>query len=69
MNIKLQKNIGCYDRLIRLTIAIGLLVAAYWYWSLLLLVMALFTFFETFMSWCLFYQLLGKSSCPIDLKK
>ncbi len=66
MNIKLQKNIGCHDRLIRLAMSIILLVAAYWYMSWILLVIAAFTFFESFMSWCLFYQLIGKNSCPIN---
>lgn len=66
MNIKLKKNIGKPDRLVRLFFAIVFLLAAYWFASWLLLIAAAFVFFEVFMSWCLWYQIIGKNSCPID---
>lgn len=64
-----KKNIGTKDRLIRLSIAIALLVLAYLTQSWIPLPVALFILFEAFMSWCVFYHLIGKSSCPIDKKK
>jgi ABC-type uncharacterized transport system permease subunit len=62
--MKLKKNIGTPGRLIRLAIVILLLGYAYWQMSWIALVLALFTFFEAFMSWCILYQILGKNSCP-----
>ncbi|HUD00805.1 MAG TPA: DUF2892 domain-containing protein [Rhabdochlamydiaceae bacterium] len=62
--MKLKKNIGTPGRLIRLAIGILLLGYAYWQMSWIALVLALFTFFEAFMSWCILYQILGKNSCP-----
>lgn len=64
----MKKNIGTKDRLIRLAIAIALLLLAYWKSSWIVLAFSLFVFFEAFMSWCVMYQLLGKSSCPISRK-
>jgi len=59
-----KKNIGTKDRLVRLTIGVVLLALAYWLSSFVFLAAALFTFFEALMSWCVLYQILGKSSCP-----
>jgi hypothetical protein len=69
MKAGLKKNIGTPDRLIRLTIGILLLLFAYWKMSWIVLIFALFTLFEAFMSWCALYQLLGKNSCPLKKKK
>jgi hypothetical protein len=59
-----QKNIDYQGRLLRLAIGIALLAFAYWQSSWIAFILALFTFFEAFMSWCIVYQLLGKNSCP-----
>lgn len=64
----MQKNIGTKDRLIRFSLAIVLFLFAWWQASWIAFIMALFTFYEALASWCLFYQLLGKSSCPIHQK-
>lgn len=61
----MKKNIGTADRLLRLAIAIVLLLLAYWKGSWILLVAGIFVLFEAASSWCVMYQLLGKSSCPI----
>ncbi len=66
--MKLKKNIGARDRWIRFALAVLLLVFAYWKMSWIALVASLFVFFESLMSWCVVYQLLGKSSCPIKKK-
>ena len=67
--MKFKKNIGRFDRLLRLGIAVILFVLADWKESWLLLVLALFTLYEACASWCVLYQILGKSSCPVKKKK
>lgn len=64
----LKKNIGTEGRLLRFAIACILLLVAVWYKSWILLIFAIFTFFEAIMSWCVMYQLLGRNSCPIEQK-
>lgn len=59
------KNIGTPDRLIRLGLSILLFIIAYWKSSWILLLFGIFVFFEALFSWCIPYQFLGKSSCPI----
>lgn len=65
----MKKNIGTSDRIIRLLIALLLLIVAWWQQSLIVLALSLFVFYEALTSWCLFYQLIGKNSCPIDRHK
>ncbi len=60
----MKKNIGKPDRILRLIAGILLLVWAYVQMSWVLLILGLFTLFEAYMSWCILYQILGKSSCP-----
>ncbi len=67
--MKLKKNIGTTDRWVRFAIAGLLLIYAYWQSSWIALVCSLFVFFESLMSWCVLYQILGKSSCPVKRKK
>jgi len=62
----MKKNIGTPDRVLRFVIAIVLLGLAIWYESWLLGVASIFTFYEALAGWCILYQILGKSSCPID---
>ncbi len=64
----MSKNIGTKDRLIRLSIAIFLFIFAWWQSSWIALLFALFTLYEALASWCVFYQLIGKNSCPINHK-
>ena len=64
----MKRNIGTIDRLIRLTLATLLLAYAYWQGSWVALGFSLFTFYESWAGWCLFYQLIGKSSCPLSKK-
>ena len=61
-----KKNIGKSGRLFRGLIGVGLLFYAWWAHSLIALIFALFVFFEAWFSWCVFYQLIGKNSCPKD---
>lgn len=68
MKFKLPKNIDSTGRLIRFVIGILLLLFAYWKMSWIALILALFVLFESLMSWCVVYQILGKNSCPIKKK-
>lgn len=61
----MKPNIGTPDRLLRLGLAIGILIYAWWASSWLALAAALFTFYEAIAGWCVLFQLLGKNSCPI----
>lgn len=62
----MKKNIGTNDRILRLLIGLLLLAFAWWQSSWIALAFAIFTFYEALSSWCVFYQLIGKNSCPID---
>ena len=64
----MKKNIGTMDRLLRLAIAILLFIYAWWAWSWIALLFGLFTLYEALASWCIFYQLIGKNSCPSTAK-
>jgi len=62
-----HKNMGKSDRLVRLVIAIGLLVwAISTSWSPWLLFFSGFALFEAIFSWCGFYAVLGKTTCPVE---
>jgi len=64
---RVQKNIGQYDRAIRLAIALGLLLLAITTaWSPWLLFFSGFALFEAIFSWCGLYAALGKNTCPTN---
>ncbi|MCE2984097.1 MAG: DUF2892 domain-containing protein [Parachlamydia sp.] len=65
----MKKNIGLNDRFIRLSIAIFLLLIAVYQTSWVFFFAGLFVLFEATFSWCLFYQMIGKNSCPNPRKK
>lgn len=62
----MKKNIGTTDRMIRFTIATLLLGYAIWQASWIAGGASLFVFYEALAGWCIYYQLIGKSSCPIS---
>jgi hypothetical protein len=64
----MKRNLDNTGRIIRLIIALILLAYAWWASSWIALAFSLFTFYEAFAGWCVLFQLLGKSSCPIDKK-
>jgi len=62
-----QKNIGKYDRAIRLAIWLALLLLAITTsWSPWLLFFSGFALFEAIFSWCVFYAALGRNTCPTN---
>jgi hypothetical protein len=60
----MSKNIGKADRILRLCLSLLLFLFAWWQSSWLVLGIALFVLYEALAGWCLFYQLIGKNSCP-----
>ena len=64
--MRLKKNIGTADRLIRLAISAVLFGMGFWQRNWVVLGLAAFTLLEAALSWCIFYQLIGKNSCPIN---
>jgi hypothetical protein len=65
-----RKNIGTTDRIIRLMIGIVAFIGALFAESVLiagvLALLGLFCLFQALTSWCLFYMLIGKRTCPIE---
>ncbi len=68
MKIKFPKNLDKTGRLIRLALGILLFIYAVWKMSWIALLAALFVCFESLMSWCVIYQILGKNSCGVSRK-
>ena len=68
--MKMRKNIGKQDRIIRLLIAllagVCILFTSNTYLKIVLAGLSLFSLFEAVFSWCAFYQLIGRNTCPID---
>jgi len=63
---KMTKNIGAADRWVRASIGVGLFLwAVFTTWNPILLFFSGFCFFEALFSWCGFYSLLGKNTCPL----
>ena len=65
----MKQNIGNFDRLLRITIGIFLLLFAIYFKSGFLFLFAVFSFYEAFVGWCIFYQLIGRNTCPIKSNK
>lgn len=62
-----HKNIGMWDRLLRLAIALGLLLLAMLTtWSPVLIFFSGFALFEAIFSWCGLYAALGRNTCPLE---
>lgn len=64
-----KKNIDDTGRVIRLAIAVALFAIALWQDSWIAALLGVFTLAEAYFSWCVFYQLMGWNSCPINKQK
>jgi hypothetical protein len=67
----MKKNIGTFDRIMRaltgiVLVALIVFVVMPLWTKIILGIVALFCFFQALMSWCLFYQLIGKNTCPVE---
>ncbi len=60
----MQKNIGTQDRIIRFVLAVLLFALAFWQRSWIFALIGLFVLYEVLASWCIFYQFIGKNTCP-----
>jgi len=60
-----KPNIGKNDKILRFSISLVLLCIGYYSNSFALLFFSGFALFETIFSWCGFYALLGKNTCPV----
>ena len=65
----MKPNIGTKDRIARLIIGVVLILLALIYKSTFMALGGLFSIYEAFSSWCVFYQLLGRNTCPIKNPK
>jgi hypothetical protein len=61
----MRKNIGTWDRIVRLCIGLFSLALGIWWVQPLFIIIALFTFFEAISGWCAFYQLIGRNTCSL----
>lgn len=66
----MKKNIGTFDRVVRLIIGLILIAAIFFVGNFLakiiLGVFGIFCFYEALVSWCAFYALIGKRTCPLE---
>ena len=65
----MKPNIGTKDRIIRLVIGVVLISLALIYKSAFMTLGGLFSIYEAFSSWCVFYQILGRNTCSIKSPK
>ena len=65
----MKPNIGTNDRIVRLIIGVVLISLALIYKSAFMALGGLFSIYEAVSSWCVFYQILGKNTCPIKNPK
>lgn len=59
------KNIGSLDRFVRLIIGLVLFGSALVSTSPILAIIGIFAIYESLSSWCIFYQLIGRNTCPL----
>ena len=65
----MKPNIGTNDRIARLIIGVVLISLAVIYKSTFMALGGLFSIYEAVSSWCVFYQILGRNTCPIKNPK
>lgn len=65
----MKPNIGTKDRIARLIIGVVLISLAVFYKSAFMALGGLFSIYEAVSSWCVFYQILGRNTCPIKNPK
>ena len=66
----MKKNIGTFDRVLRLVLGIlffiGILFVDNLILKIILGIVGLFCFYEALVGWCAFYALIGRRTCPIE---
>lgn len=68
----MKKNIGFYDRLVRLILGLCVIVAAYFIAvrlniiaGIIVALIGLFSIYEAVAGWCILYKIMGVNTCPI----
>ncbi len=61
----MKKNLGTFDRLLRLGLGVVFLGLAFVYASWILAIVGVFCIWEALVSWCPFYRMLGKDTCNL----
>ncbi len=59
-------NIGKPDKALRISIAVILLIIGFFSNNFILLFFSGFALFEAMFSWCGFYAVIGRNTCPIS---
>lgn len=66
----MKKNIGTFDRVARLLLGIALLIGIFFvsniFTQIILGMFGIFCVYEALASWCAFYALIGKNTCPLE---
>lgn len=61
----MRPNIGKTDRVLRFVLGGVFILLAIYLRSGMLLLAGLFALYEAFSSWCVFYHVIGKNTCPL----
>jgi hypothetical protein len=61
----MKQNLGLADRLLRLVLGVGFLAVGVSTGSGIAVIGGLFSIYEAVASWCVFYQLIGRNTCPL----
>ncbi len=68
----MEKNIGFNDRMIRLSLGLLALLAAYfiairvnWIAGAIVALLGAFSIYEALVGWCIMYKILGINTCPV----
>jgi hypothetical protein len=65
----MKKNIGTADRVFRLILALILFIITIFVSSILFkavfILLGIFCIYEALSSWCLFYKIIGRNTCPL----
>jgi hypothetical protein len=66
----MKKNIGTADRVFRLILALALFIVAIFIplllFKVVFILLGVFCIYEALSSWCLFYKLIGRNTCPLE---
>jgi hypothetical protein len=65
----MKQNIGTSDRVLRLILGVGLLIYGLYVRSGFVVLGGVFSLYEAFASWCVFYQLIGRNTCAVPSGK
>jgi predicted Co/Zn/Cd cation transporter (cation efflux family) len=65
----MKQNIDTSDRILRLILGIGLIIYGLYVKSGFVVLGGVFSLYEALVSWCAFYQLIGRNTCALPSSK